>query len=408
MSVVVVGGSLAGGRCAESVRRLGYEARVVVVSAEPHRPYDRPPLSKKLLHRELDEEKLFLRKPDFYEKNTIELLLGRRAEKLDPSAHTVTLDGGETLEYEHVVIATGADVRKLRCAGADLDGVHYVRTLEDSHAVRDELVKGRRAVVIGAGVIGAEVAAACRKEGVEVAMLEALELPLLRAFGKEVGAIYAQVHRDEGVDLRCGVVATELRGTDGRVSEVLLDDGTSIACDFVVVGIGVTPAVGWLEGSGVAIDGAVLVDDHCRTNVPNVWAAGDVAAYFCPPLGRHVRVESVDNAQLQAMTVAKNIVGQDDTYAPVPFFWSDQYDLKLQSVGLVTEDYDRVVFRGSIDARTFIAFHLKGERVQFAVGVNRLKEINVAKRLVASGATVSAEALADENVSAKELLQMGS
>lgn len=404
MSVVVVGGSLAGGRCAESVRRLGYEGRIVLVSAEPHRPYDRPPLSKKLLHRGIEEEKLYLRKADYYEKNTIELLLGRRATTLDPQARTVTLDDGEALSYEHLVIATGADVRKLRCPGAELSGVHYVRTLEDSLALRDELVKGRRAVVIGAGVIGAEVAAACREEGVEVAMLEALELPLVRAFGKEVGAIYAQVHRHEGVDLRCGVVATELRGRDGRVSEVVLGDGSSIACDFVVVGIGVTPAVGWLEGSGVAIEGAVLVDDHCRTNLANVWAAGDVAAYFCPPLGRHVRVESVDNAQLQAMTVAKNIVGQDDTYAPVPFFWSDQYDLKLQSVGLVTEDYDRVVFRGSVDERTFIAFHLKDNRIQFAVGVNRLKEINVAKRLVASGATVSPETLADENVSAKELL----
>lgn len=405
MSVAIVGASLAGGRCAESLRRFGYEGSITLIGDEPHRPYDRPPLSKKALLGELEEEKLFLRKADYYDKQSIDLRLGARAAKLDAAARQVLLEDGAAVGYESLVVATGAGVRRLRCPGAELDGVHYVRTLEDSRALREALVRGKRAVVIGGGVIGAEVAASCRSRGVDVVLVEMADLPLVRAFGKEVGAIYAEIHRAEGVDLRCGVTATELQGEDGQVRRVRLDDGSSIECDFVVVGIGVTPSVGWLEGSPVAIErGAVLVDERCQTNVEGIYAAGDVAAYRVPELDRHVRVESVDNAQLQAKTVAKNLTGDDHVYAPVPFFWSDQYRYKLQSVGLVTDDYDRVIYRGSVADRAFVAFHMAGDRLRFAIGVNRLKEIGVSKKLIGLGVPISDERLADESVPAKALL----
>lgn len=393
-TVLVVGGSLAGGRAAEQVRRLGHEGRIVLVGDEPHRPYDRPPLSKKFLLGELDEDRLFLRPEHFYESKDVELILGSRARGLDTKAREVELDDGRRIAFEHLVIATGASVRTLRCPGADLEGVHTLRTLEDSLAIRAELETARRAVVIGAGVIGAEVAAACRQKGVEVVMLEALETPLVRAFGAHVGRIYAEVHRDRGVDLRVSTLATALRGAR-RVEAVVTDSGDEIPCDVVVVGIGVTPNVGWLEGSGVALDRGVLVDGRCETNVPGVWAAGDVARWWSESVGAHVLVESIDNAQHQASAAANNIVGKATIHDPVPFFWSDQYDLKLQSVGHVGP-YDEVVFRGSVEERTFAAFHLRGDQLAFMVGVDRLQEIGVAKKLIAAAVPLTARELADE------------
>jgi len=398
-TVLVVGGSLAGGRAAEQVRRLGYEGRVVLVGDEPHRPYDRPPLSKKFLLGELEQDRLFLRPTHFYEKKNVELRFGCRATSLDAEAREVTFDDGSKIAFEHLVIATGAGVRRLSCPGAELAGVHYLRTLEDSLAICKDLETAKRVVVIGAGVIGAEVAAACRTKGVEVVMLEALDTPLLRAFGKDVGTIYGEVHRERGVDLRVSTLATELRGTD-RVQSVVTDGGEEIPCDMVVVGIGVTANTAWLEGSGVALDRGVLVDGHCETNVPGIWAAGDVARWWSETAGAHVMVESIDNAQYQSTAAAKNIVGKETLYDPVPFFWSDQYDLKLQSVGHVG-DYDEVVYRGSVADRAFCAFHLEDGKLAFAVGVNRLKEIGAAKKLIAAGVELTAAELADEEVNLK-------
>ncbi|MDQ3031748.1 MAG: FAD-dependent oxidoreductase [Myxococcota bacterium] len=400
--IVVVGGSLAGGRAAETLRRAGYAGRIVLVGEEPHRPYDRPPLSKKFLRGEVPEEKLSLRPLSHYERLAIELELGVRAKRLDSTARAVELEDGRRLDFDQLIIATGAHVRRLACPGADLEGVHYVRTIEDARGVREELRPGRRAVVIGGGVIGAEVAAACREEGVEVVMIEAAPLPLLRAFGPEVGRIYAEVHRARGVDLRCGGGVARLEG-ERRVCAVVTTAGERIECDFVVAGIGVQPAIGWLEGSGVATDGGVLVDERCETSVRGVYAAGDVARGWDPRLGRRACVESIDNAQSQAVAAANNVAGKETTFAPVPFFWSDQYDLKLQSVGHVTE-HDHVVFRGSIEERAFVAFHLRGGKLAYAIGVGRLKEIGAAKKLIAADVEVSAEALADESVALGDLL----
>ena len=401
--VVVVGANLAGGRAVEHLRRAGFAGRVVLIGAERDRPYDRPPLSKKYLRKQVEETKLFLRPAEWYAEHQVELELGVRATGLDTKAREVVLEDGRRVRFDRLLIATGADVIKLRCEGSQLSGVHYVRTLDDSRVLREELRPGRRAVVIGAGVIGAEAAAACREEGVEVAMLEASPVPLVRAFGETVGAIYAEVHRAKGVDLRCGVTATALVGdASGRVSEVVTSTGARIPCDFVIAGIGVRPNVGWLEGSGVEIEGGVMVDARCETSVPGIYAVGDVARWQSGALGRHAWVESVDNAQLGAAAAAANMLGEPTIYNPVPFFWSDQYDLKLQSVGHVG-GYDDVVMRGSVADRKFAAFHVREGKLGFVVAVNRFKEIGGAKKLIASGAKVTREQLADESVSLASL-----
>lgn len=401
-TIVVVGASLAGGRCVEQLRRRGFEGRIQLVGAEAPRPYDRPPLSKKYLRRQMDEEKLYLRPLDFYAEKDVELVLGANATGLSCAAREVTLEDGRALAWDQLVIATGANVRRLRVPGAELEGVHYLRSLEDARGLREELSGGRRAVVIGAGVIGAEVAAACREEGVEVVMLEQAELPLLRAFGPEIGRLYDAVHRDHGVDLRCGVTATALRG-QGQVEAVETSDGQRVDCDLVVVGIGVEPAVAWLEGSDVDVDGGVLVDDRCRTSAEGVFAAGDVTRWWSEAHGRHMCVESVDNAQTMASHIAENALGGDSVYAPVPFFWSDQYDLKLQIVGHVGA-YDQVVIRGSLEDRKLTAFHLREGRLAFAVGVNRLNEMGISRKLISSGAVLDPALLADEDVKGKALL----
>jgi 3-phenylpropionate/trans-cinnamate dioxygenase ferredoxin reductase subunit len=411
--IVIVGASLAGARAAEHLRRQGFEGRIVLVGAEPHAPYDRPPLSKQFLKRKLPEEKLFLRPESFWSEKRIKMLLGRAAERLLPREHTVVLAGGEKLRYAKLLVATGARVRRLDCPGAGTAGsVHVMRTLDDAKGLMADVKPGTRVVVIGAGVIGAEAAAACREEGCSVTMLDSANTPLLRAFGREIGELYATIHREKGVDVRLGVTVARLEwDLDGRVSAVVLGDGTVLACDVVVVGIGVVPETTWLEGSGVALDRGVLVDSHCRTNVVDVWAAGDVARFWSDTANAHVAVESVDNAQMMAVVAADDMLGKPATHASVPYFWSDQYDLKLQSVGFVG-DYERVVYRGSTapnDAgkRAFAAFHMVGKKLRFFVGVNRLKEMAAAKRLIAANVDVTDEQLADESFALGSLAPAG-
>lgn len=401
--VVIVGASLAGGRAAEQLRRGGWTGSITLIGAEADRPYDRPPLSKKLIRGQIEEAKLFFRAPGWYDEHQIELATGQRARGLDTTAREVELEGGRRVPFDRLIIATGATARTLTCEGATLPGVHLLRTLEDARAIRAEVVSKKKVVVVGAGVIGAEVAASCRDEGLEVVMLEAAERPLLRAFGADVGAFYAAQHRARGVDLRVTTMVREIRGA-GRVEEVVTTSGERIACDFVVVGIGVTPETAWLEGSGVRTDRGVIVDAHCETSVPGIYAAGDVASGPARVLGgKHVIVESVDNAQTQGATIVANLFGKPEEHDTVPFFWSDQFDLKMQSVGHVAE-YDQLVVRGSMEARAFVAFHLRHGKLAFAIGVNRLKEIAGSKKLIAAGVTVSPEALADESVALATLL----
>jgi len=393
-SHVIVGANLAGGRAAEALREAGFGGRIVLVGAEPDRPYERPPLSKDYLLREMPAEKLYLRPPAYYEEQHIELRLGVRAARLDPASRAVELDSGERLRYDKLLITTGCEVRRLAVPGASLAGVRYLRTQSDSTALGDLIEKSQRVVVIGAGFIGSEVAASARKAGRDVTVLEAAPVPLTRALGERMGKVCAEIHREHGVDLRLSCGVKEFRGA-GRVEEVGLADGSAVPCDLVVVGVGVAPAVGWLDGSGLALDNGVVVNEYCETSASDIYAAGDVANAWNPLYGERLRVEHYDNAQNQGIAAGKAMAGVREPYAPVLYFWSDQYEHRFQYVGHASGD-DEIVVRGDLATRSFTAFYLRGDRIRAAFAIGRPKDIMAARRLIQSGRQVKSELLADE------------
>jgi 3-phenylpropionate/trans-cinnamate dioxygenase ferredoxin reductase subunit len=400
-SCVVIGASLAGGRAAEALRQSGYGGRIVLVGAEPDRPYERPPLSKDYLRRELPEEKLYLRPAAYYSEQRIELRLGVRATRLDPAEKIVELESGERLPYDRLLIATGCELRRLGIPGVGLAGVRYLRTRVDSAALAALLEETRRVVVIGAGFIGSEVAASARMLGREVTLLEAAPVPLARALGAKMGEVCAAIHRDHGVDLRLSCGVKEFRGA-GRVEEVVLADGSAVPCDVAIVGVGVAPTVGWLEGSGVALDNGVVVNEYCETSLPGVYAAGDVANAWNPLYGERLRVEHYDNAQNQGIAAGRAMAGVREPYAPVLFFWSDQYEHTLQYVGHGGGE-DEVVLRGDPSTRSFTAFYLRQGRLRAAFAIGRPKEIMAARRLIQSGRQVDPGVLADRQADLRAL-----
>jgi 3-phenylpropionate/trans-cinnamate dioxygenase ferredoxin reductase component len=399
--IVIVGASLAGGRAAETLRQEGFDGRVILVGAEPERPYERPPLSKDVLRGEASDDKVFLRPAEYYAEQQIELRLGTRAERLSPPERVVELTSGERLHYDKLLIATGARVRQLRAPGVDLPGVFYLRTLRDTVAIREATRNARRVVVVGAGFIGAEVAASCRMQDLEVTVLEMLPVPLQRALGDEVGRIYADIHRERGVDLRLSEGIGAFRG-HGRVEQVVTASGAAIDCDLAVVGVGVQPDVEWLQGSGLAIDNGVVVDEFAEASVSGVFAAGDVANWWHPRLGERLRVEHYENAQNQGVAAAKSMLGQREPYAPVPYFWSDQYDLTLQYVGHASGQ-DQVVYRGDVHGRNFLAFYLRDGQLRAVLGINRLRDVRAAQRLIRDQVPVTPEQLADDQVDLRKL-----
>jgi 3-phenylpropionate/trans-cinnamate dioxygenase ferredoxin reductase subunit len=401
-TVVIVGANLAGARAADTLRQGGFDGRVVLVGAEADPPYERPPLSKEYLRGDLAEERTALHPPAYYAEQSIELCLGRRATRLEPLAREVVLDDGHRLGYDALLIATGTVPHRLdRTPGADLGGIGYLRDLADARALRAELARSPRVAVIGTGFIGAEVAASCRMLGLHVVAFEAAPVPLARALGEHIGAQYAEIHRAHGVDLRTNVTVTAFEGRE-RVEQIVTSAGETIPCDVVVIGVGVRPAVDWLEGSGLALDNGVLVDEQCRTNLTDVYAAGDVARWWHPTLGERLRVEHFDNAQLQGQAAARAILGRAEPYAPVPYFWSDQYDLNLQYVGHARGD-DEIVLRGTIESGSWTAFYRRDGRLQAALTVNRRRDLTGARRLIAARTNVSAAQLADEACDLKAL-----
>lgn len=400
-TIVVVGASLAGGRAAEALRQEGFGGRIVLVGAEPDRPYERPPLSKEYLWDETSAERMYLQPPAYYADHDIELWLGVRATGLDPSARTLDLADGRQLRYDKVLIATGASPRRLVVPGADLAGILYLRTLHDARELRRHMGTARRVVVVGTGFIGAEVAASCRRVGLEVVALEAGAVPLARALGRDVGRIYADIHRAHGVDLRTNERVVAFRG-QGRVAQVVTASGTAIDCDSVVVGIGVAPECGWLAGAGLELQHGVVVDEFCRTTLPDVYAAGDVATWWHPILGERLHVEHFDNAQNQGVAAAKSMLGNGEPYAPVPFFWSDQYDLTLQYVGHADAG-DEVVLRGAVEDGSWSAFYLRDGCLRAALAVNRYTDLVAARRLIARRIPVQARQLADTAIDLRAL-----
>jgi NADPH-dependent 2,4-dienoyl-CoA reductase/sulfur reductase-like enzyme len=383
-TVVVVGASLAGLRSVQALRRRGFGGRIVAVGAERHPAYDRPPLSKEVLAGKWDAGRTALLRPED-EGLEVDWRLGVRAASLDLGARRIHLEGGGTLGFDGLVVATGATARALPL-GAGLAGVHTLRTLDDCLALRAELDRSPRVAVIGAGFIGAEVAATCRARGLEVAMVEALPLPLGRALGGALGETVAALHRDHGVDLRCGVSVEAVTGGE-RVEQVALSDGSRLAADVVVVGVGAAPATDWLEGSGLTLDDGVVCDAACRA-APGVVAAGDVARFAHAGFGERVRLEHWTNATEQADAAAAALLageGAAAPYAPVPFFWSDQYDRKIQLAGRGAEGDDTAVVDGSLAERRFVLLYGRAGRLAGVLGMNRPRLVMKYRKLLREG-----------------------
>jgi 3-phenylpropionate/trans-cinnamate dioxygenase ferredoxin reductase subunit len=402
-TLLIVGGNLTGGAAVSTLRTEGFDGRVVLIGQEPHVPYERPPLSKGYLRGEETADHAFLRPKEWYEQNDVELRLGVTAARLDPGNHQVELSGGERIGYDQVLVATGGRNRSLDVPGVDLEGVHQLRTFEEADRIKAEAVAGRRAVVVGAGFIGCEVAASLRHLDVEVEVVEIFEVPLQRVLGAEVGRVFEAIHRDAGVRFHFQQVVDRFEG-QGRVESVLTSGGHRIECDFVVVGVGIEPNVEWLAGSDVELDNGVVVNEFCRTNVEGVHAAGDVANHWHPVFQRRIRVEHWDNALKQGAAAARTMMGKGVPFDDPHWFWSDQYEHNLQSIGLAPE-WDELVVRGSMDQRNFVAFYLKDQLVRAAVGLNRGKDVRRSAGLIRAKRPVAPTLLRDEDVDLKRLIR---
>jgi NADPH-dependent 2,4-dienoyl-CoA reductase/sulfur reductase-like enzyme len=379
--VLIVGGGLAAQRCAETLRRRGYEGPVRMVCAEPDPPYDRPPLSKEVLAGTVEEESVAYRPPWWYEEKQVELLLGARAEALEPSARTVRLDTGAELHYEKLLIATGSAARRLPFLEG-YENVHALRTLADARLLRKELVPGARLAIVGAGFIGQEVAATARRLGVEVTMIEALEIPLGPILGDEVGGWFADLHLSEGVRVMTGATLEGARG-NGRVEELTLAGGEAVACDAVVVGVGTVPDTGWLRGSGLGESG-VRTDTSGRAGLPGVFAAGDASVPFDPRFGAHDRTEHWDAAAWQGAAAARAMLGEYPGTPPLPSFWSDQYGLRIQYVGHA-HHADAVVVDGDPGERDFEAVFTRSGVPVAGLAVSRPRAIPALRKRIENG-----------------------
>jgi 3-phenylpropionate/trans-cinnamate dioxygenase ferredoxin reductase component len=399
---VIVGASLAGAKAAEGLRDGGFDGQVVLIGSERERPYERPPLSKDYLRGESAREKAFVHEEAFYGEHEIELITGRTATGLDAHGSKVTLDDGQTLSYDKLLLTTGAGPRRLSIPGAELEGIHYLRTLEDSDALREHLDGGGRAAVVGAGWIGSEVAASARQKGLDVTLIDPLELPNERIFGQEIGSFYREVHAQHGVELALGDGVEAFEG-DGRISAVRTSSGRVIECDFAVVGVGVTPRVELADDSGLELDNGIVVDERLRTSAPDVFAAGDVANAWHPFYERRIRVEHWANALNQGPAAARAMLDEPVSYDRLPYFFSDQYEVGMEYSGFAAE-WDQVILRGDRDSGEFVAFWLKDNRVLAGMNVNVWDVNDQVQALIRSRQQVDARALADVDTPLGELV----
>jgi 3-phenylpropionate/trans-cinnamate dioxygenase ferredoxin reductase subunit len=399
---VVVGGGLAGAKAVEALRDQGFEGRLVLFAGEDHLPYERPPLSKEYLKTGEGLDDAFVHDQQWYADHHVDVRTGTVVAAIDRRAHEVVTEGGERVHWDRLLLATGSSPRRLTLPGADLDGVLSLRTIEDSDRLRAAMGPGRRLVLVGGGWIGLEVAAAAREAGAEVTVLEALDLPLVRVLGPTVAQVFADLHREHGVDLRTGVTVEEIAGEQGRVTGVRLGDGTTVPADTVVVGIGAAPNVGLAQEAGLEVDNGVLADAVGRTSDPDVFVAGDVANVEHPFLGRRVRVEHWANALDQPALVVAAMLDRPTPEPQLPFFFSDQYDLGLEYHGLGSPD-DEVVVRGDLAAREFLAFWLRDGVVTAGMNVNVWDVGDAVKGLIRSRAHVDRAKLADSDVPLENL-----
>ena len=405
--IVIVGAGHGGAQCAMALRQNGFAGSIVVVGREPEYPYERPPLSKEYFAREKSFDRLYIRPPGFWAEKAIDFRLATEVTGVDPDAKQLTLSDDATLGYGKLVWATGGDPRHLSCAGADLAGVHGVRTRADCDALMAQVDAGaRRIVVIGGGYIGLEAAAVLSKMGLDVTLLEALPRVLARVVGEELSAFYQQEHRDHGVDLRLDAAVERLEGEEGRVTGVRLADGELIPADAVIVGIGIVPAVGPLIRAGARGGNGVDVDAHCRTSLPDIHAIGDCAAFACDYAGGVViRVESVQNANDMATCVAKAICGEEKPYKAFPWFWSNQYDLKLQTAG-INRGFDRTIQRGRPADRAFSILYVREGQLVAIDCVNMVKDYVQGRKLIESGAAIDFDRASDADIALKDAVSV--
>jgi 3-phenylpropionate/trans-cinnamate dioxygenase ferredoxin reductase subunit len=396
---VIVGAGLAGAKAAEALRGSGFDGQISLIGAEEHLPYERPPLSKNYLTGKADRDSVFVHDQTWYRQRDIDLRLGSPVSAIDRAARQVRLADGARLPFGKLLLTTGARPRQL----AGVTGVHYLRTLDDSDRLKEIMATGSHLVVIGAGWIGLEIAAAARQAGLQVTVLETLELPLLRVLGREMAQVFADLHRSAGVDLRLGVRIAEIISTGSTATGVLLADGTLIGADAVLAGIGATPRTELAEQAGLEIGNGIVTSAALRTSDPDIFAAGDVASAFHPLLGHHVRVEHWANALKQPAVAAAAMLDQDARYEELPYFYTDQYDLGMEYLGHVDGGYDQIVVRGDLEAREFIAFWLKDGRVRAGMNVNIWDVTDSIKNLILSGHPVNADALADPGTSLEYL-----
>jgi 3-phenylpropionate/trans-cinnamate dioxygenase ferredoxin reductase subunit len=397
---VIVGGGMTGAAATATLRSEGFDGRIVVIGAEERLPYERPPLSKEYLRGERDADSTTFLEAGWYREHDVDLLLGRRVTRVAPSESAVVFDEGSRFPYDALLLATGGANRVLPLSGWELEGVLGLRTLEDASRLREAATPGSHAVIVGAGFIGCEVAASFRTIGVDVEVV-AFERPLLRAVGPEVATVYEALHREHGVRFHFGQAAARFEGRR-HVEAVVTTTGARLECDFVVPGVGIVPVTEAVEGTGIEVDNGIVVDERCRTNIPNVFAAGDVANHMHPLFGRRLRVEHYDNALRQGAAAARSMLGRQDPFDDAHWFWSDQYDTNLQYVGFAAE-WDSFVVRGDLEARDFIAFYLKDGVVLAAAGLNRGKEVRRSSALIRSRKPVDVRALADEDVDVRKL-----
>ncbi len=400
--IVIVGAGHAGGAAILALRAGGYRGSLALVGAEPHLPYERPPLSKELLQGRPGAAFRPIKDRDWYDAQGVALHLGDAAVSLDPKARTIALAGGTILPYDRLLLTTGGRVRRLDAPGSDLPGIHYLRTLDDSYALKPKLQPGVRVAVIGGGFIGLEVAASARIRGAHVTVLEAADRLMARAVDPAVSATFLALHTDHGVDIHLGTGLTHFEGT-GRIESVVDANGRALPVDLAVVGVGIQPDVEMAAAAGLAVENGIVVDEYCRTSAPDIFAAGDNAYAFNPALGRHLRQESWQNAQNQAAAAARAMLGDLQPYAEQPWVWSDQFDANLQIAG-APSDWDNIVFRGDQTGREgFALFQMRNGAIVGAQTVNRGRDMRFIRRLIAQSARIDPRILADETIALKDI-----
>jgi 3-phenylpropionate/trans-cinnamate dioxygenase ferredoxin reductase subunit len=394
---VIAGASLAGAKAAEALRAEGFDGPLILIGAESELPYERPPLSKDYLLGNVERETIYVHPRQWYAENDIDLRLGVAVTGIDPARHQVSLTDGSMQGYAKLLLATGSSPRRLSVPGADLDGVLYLRSAAESDQIKTAFKGGSRVVVIGGGWIGLETAAAARAAGVEVTVLEMAGLPLLRVLGRQAAQVFADLHRERGVDLRCGVQISEITGSHGHATGVRLADGRHVQADAVIAGVGISPCNQLAAAAGLEVDNGIRVNAQLRSSNPDIYAVGDVANAFHPLLDEHIRVEHWANALHQPQTAAKAMLGQHVAYDRVPYFFTDQYDLGMEYAGYVKPGAsDEVIFRGDVGRREFIGFWLgAGGRVLAGMNVNIWDVSDTIQTLVRAGLPVDRNALRD-------------